>query len=68
MAGGSNTLLKVLKSPNLLREDRGSGLAKMSQPKKFPPFFFFFNLWEGSSKHIISESQAKKIRSSDMDI
>lgn len=62
MAGGSNTLIKTLKFPK--REDRGSGLAKMSQPNTFH-FFFFFNLWEGSSKHIILESQAKKIRFND---
>lgn len=66
MACCSDALIKILKSPNLLREGRGQWSCQNESTKEIS--LFFFNLWEGSSKNVSSESQVKKIRSNDTDI
>lgn len=66
MAQHSDTLTKILKFSNLQREDRGSGLAKMTQPKKFNSLFLTSG--KGVQSIFYSESHAKKIYSNDIDI
>lgn len=63
----AHACVKILKSPNWLREGgQDSGLAKMTQTKIF--YFFISTSGEGVQSIFSSESQARRMCSHDMDI
>lgn len=63
----ARTLVKILKSPNLLREEgKGRGLARIAQPKNV--HVLIFTSGKGVQSIFYSESQVRRICSHDMDI